>query len=348
MLEEAAALAAALDKPRLEAWSLAFLARGQVIREEWDSARTSAARSVEVSRAAGWITFLAFPQSLLATVDLAVGMVDEAVVAFESAFALGCQIGDPCWEGIAARGIGLVHHERGSRGECHHLAGRRPNPVRENSRRIPLDPRLLPRRVVRGCHSGRLATGARMDRRSRDAGRQDRDERDARPGAASSRCDGRCAGGRGGAPVRRSNRQPCRSTACGRARQRRLPDGASFGTRLATHNHRDAAWTGLSDQAPDVPSRSDTASARSSAERAVQAHLVERALKDRELLVVEALEEQLRDPLEMDGDGLREPRQASVRQRDDDPAAVRIGRSCVGRALPRPGGRRAESWRIAS
>jgi DNA-binding SARP family transcriptional activator len=112
-LAEAAAIAGAVDKPRLEAWALAFLARGQILREEWDAARASAARSVDISRAAGWIAFLALPQSLLATVDLATGRVEEAATAFESAFALGCQIGDPCWEGIAARGIGLVNLSRG-------------------------------------------------------------------------------------------------------------------------------------------------------------------------------------------------------------------------------------------
>jgi tetratricopeptide (TPR) repeat protein len=114
LLEEAAAIAANLDKPRLEAWALAFLARGQIVREEWDAARTSASRSIEVSRGAGWIAFLALPQSLLAMVDLATGRVDAAAATFESAFALGCQIGDPCWEGIAARGIGLVHWARGN------------------------------------------------------------------------------------------------------------------------------------------------------------------------------------------------------------------------------------------
>jgi DNA-binding SARP family transcriptional activator len=118
LLAEAAAQATALDKPRLEAWALAFLARGQIVREEWESARSSASRSIEVSRTTGWITFLAFPQSVLATVDLETGRLDEAGSAFESAFALGCQIGDPCWEGVAARGIGLVHWARGRADEA--------------------------------------------------------------------------------------------------------------------------------------------------------------------------------------------------------------------------------------
>jgi DNA-binding SARP family transcriptional activator len=114
LLAEAATLAAALDKPRLEAWAHAFLARGQIVREEWEAARSSAGRSVEISRATGWIAFLALPQSLLAAVDLATGELEAASSAFESAFALGCQISDPCWEGVAARGIGLVHWARGN------------------------------------------------------------------------------------------------------------------------------------------------------------------------------------------------------------------------------------------
>jgi hypothetical protein len=54
------------------------------------------------------MTFLPFPQALLASVDLAEGRMAEASDAFEAAFALGCQIGDPCWEGLGARGIGLI------------------------------------------------------------------------------------------------------------------------------------------------------------------------------------------------------------------------------------------------
>ena len=113
LLAESRDIAAELDKPRLEAWSLAFLARGHLLRDEPDEARACATRSVELSRSAGWITFLPHPQSLLATADLALGDIERASAAFESAFALGCQMADPCWEGLAARGIGLVHHARG-------------------------------------------------------------------------------------------------------------------------------------------------------------------------------------------------------------------------------------------
>jgi DNA-binding SARP family transcriptional activator/Tfp pilus assembly protein PilF len=113
LLGEAAKAAGELDKPRLEAWSLAFLGRSHLLREEWAAARDALTRSLDVARAAGWIAFVASPQALLATVDLAEGRVGEARDAFEAAFALGCQIGDQCWEGVSARGIGLVHAREG-------------------------------------------------------------------------------------------------------------------------------------------------------------------------------------------------------------------------------------------
>jgi DNA-binding SARP family transcriptional activator len=58
-------------------------------------------------------SFRPWPESFRAEIDLLQGDVDRADRAFEHAFALGCEVGDPCWESIAARGRGLVAVERG-------------------------------------------------------------------------------------------------------------------------------------------------------------------------------------------------------------------------------------------
>lgn len=108
LLIRSAAEAEGLDKPRLTAWAYSFLGRSHLLRRELTDARTALERALEAVRAAGWMTFMAFPQSLLGEVDLGEGRLAEANDAFEAAFALGCQIGDPCWEGLGARGIGLV------------------------------------------------------------------------------------------------------------------------------------------------------------------------------------------------------------------------------------------------
>jgi DNA-binding SARP family transcriptional activator len=108
MLTRSVAEAGPLDKPRLMGWAYTFLGRTHLLRDELTDARAALDLAIQVARSAGWMTFIAFPQSLLGAVDLADGRIAEASDGFEAAFALGCQIGDPCWEGMGARGIGLV------------------------------------------------------------------------------------------------------------------------------------------------------------------------------------------------------------------------------------------------
>jgi DNA-binding SARP family transcriptional activator len=108
LLTQSASEAAPLDKPRLIGWAYTFLGRTHLLREELAEARAALELAVQAARSAGWMTFIAYPQSLLGGVDLADGRIVEANDRFEAAFALGCQMGDPCWEGMGARGIGLV------------------------------------------------------------------------------------------------------------------------------------------------------------------------------------------------------------------------------------------------
>lgn len=112
-LSEAARIGHAHTKPRAEGWARALLGRERLIRGELDAAASELDRALEICGAAGWISFTPLPQSLRADVHLRRGETDAASDGFEAAFALGCQIGDPCWEGLGARGIGLVHLERG-------------------------------------------------------------------------------------------------------------------------------------------------------------------------------------------------------------------------------------------
>jgi ATP/maltotriose-dependent transcriptional regulator MalT len=57
--------------------------------------------------------FYPWPESFRAEIDLARGDLDRAEERLEHAFALGCQVGDPCYESAAARGLGLVAAARG-------------------------------------------------------------------------------------------------------------------------------------------------------------------------------------------------------------------------------------------
>ena len=50
---------------------------------------------------------------MLGQVRLSEGDVEAAARTLEQSFARACQIGDPCWEGISARGLALLAEVRG-------------------------------------------------------------------------------------------------------------------------------------------------------------------------------------------------------------------------------------------
>ncbi|WP_053204437.1 BTAD domain-containing putative transcriptional regulator [Jiangella muralis] len=100
---------------RQEAWSLSILARAHLLRDERHQAAVAADRSLRIVHEQRWLAFLPWPQALRAEVHLRNGEVAAAADAFEQSWVLGCQVGDPCWEGFAARGLGLVSAGRGDR-----------------------------------------------------------------------------------------------------------------------------------------------------------------------------------------------------------------------------------------
>ncbi|MEV6283708.1 tetratricopeptide repeat protein [Kribbella sp. NPDC051770] len=112
-LGDSVELAARCGDARQQAWSLSILGRAHLLRGGYSQARAVVAESLDLVRQQRWVAFLPWPQALLAELDLYAGEVDAAADGFEQAWALGCQVSDPCWEGIAARGLGLLASARG-------------------------------------------------------------------------------------------------------------------------------------------------------------------------------------------------------------------------------------------
>jgi DNA-binding SARP family transcriptional activator len=112
-LREALRLAGEADAGPVEAWALTFIGRSHLLCRELVAAREALEGALAVARRLRLTAFIPLPESLLADVDLAEGRTDAAAAAYEHAYALSLQLGDPCWEGIAARGIGLVADQRG-------------------------------------------------------------------------------------------------------------------------------------------------------------------------------------------------------------------------------------------
>ncbi|WP_433004582.1 BTAD domain-containing putative transcriptional regulator [Kribbella sp. CA-294648] len=112
-LGESAESAARCGDRRQKAWSLSLTGRAHLLREEYSQAATALRESLELVRQERWIAFMPWPQALNAELELYAGHVDAAADGFEQAWVLGCQLNDPCWEGMAGRGLGLLSAGRG-------------------------------------------------------------------------------------------------------------------------------------------------------------------------------------------------------------------------------------------
>jgi DNA-binding SARP family transcriptional activator len=112
MLREAEALANGVGEVKQISYALSMLGRALLLQGDLPAATVALDRSVALAQQ-GWTAFVPWPQSLRGEVDLLRGDVKAAAERFEHAFALGCQLGDPCWEGIAGRGLGRVAIEQG-------------------------------------------------------------------------------------------------------------------------------------------------------------------------------------------------------------------------------------------
>jgi tetratricopeptide (TPR) repeat protein len=108
LLTESAAAAREAGAARQEAWSQGVLARSLLLAGQLPSAQRAAEYSMAVARRERWNAFLPWPQALHAQCLLLTGRLEEAGEEAEHAFALACELGDPCWEGMAARALGLL------------------------------------------------------------------------------------------------------------------------------------------------------------------------------------------------------------------------------------------------
>ena len=113
LLAQSADLAREAGRGRQEAWSQGVLARSLLLAGEVQPARAAAERSIAVAQRERWNAFLPWPGVLRAQCLAEAGCWDEAGEDAEHAFALACELGDPCWEGMAGRALGLLALQAG-------------------------------------------------------------------------------------------------------------------------------------------------------------------------------------------------------------------------------------------
>jgi DNA-binding SARP family transcriptional activator len=112
MLRQAKLQAEMQGDRKQQAYALSMLGRALLLQGDLTEAAHTLDESIALAKQL-WTAFLPWPQSLRAEVDMQNGDVGSAAERFEHAFALGCQLGDPCWEGIAGRGRGCIAISRG-------------------------------------------------------------------------------------------------------------------------------------------------------------------------------------------------------------------------------------------
>jgi hypothetical protein len=113
LLRQATELSRAAHEPRREAFGLSLLGRISLLRGELDEAAVRLRAAVDLAERDHWLAFVPWPQALLGQVLLSQDDLDGASAALEQSFARACQIGDPCWEGISARGLALLSEAAG-------------------------------------------------------------------------------------------------------------------------------------------------------------------------------------------------------------------------------------------
>ncbi len=108
LFAHSAQTAASVGSRRQEAWSTGVMARSLLLAGHIEEAQAAAERSIDICDRERWNAFAPWPQALRAHCLAAAGRIGEARDDAENAFALACQLGDPCWEGLAGRALALL------------------------------------------------------------------------------------------------------------------------------------------------------------------------------------------------------------------------------------------------
>jgi DNA-binding SARP family transcriptional activator len=133
LLGEGTELSRSAGDHRREAFGLSMLGRISLLLNDVDRAAVYLDAAIQLAESQHWLAFIPWPQAMRGEVQVVRDDPDGAAEFLSQAFARACQLGDPCWEGMAARGLALVAEASGdtesafsmladARGRCNRLA----------------------------------------------------------------------------------------------------------------------------------------------------------------------------------------------------------------------------------
>ncbi|MCW3067587.1 MAG: hypothetical protein JWL67_212 [Solirubrobacterales bacterium] len=108
LLHRSVARAERCGQRRQMAWSLSLIGRVHMLRGELSLALPPLDESLGLVASERWTAFQPWPEVLRAEASLLMGRPDQAGERLDHAFRLACQLGDPCWEAMGARLMGLL------------------------------------------------------------------------------------------------------------------------------------------------------------------------------------------------------------------------------------------------
>ena len=104
---------------RREIWSLGLGAWGLLAGNRVDEADEWLSDCLLLVEEQRWIAFRPWPIAVLSESKMRQGVgADELQPGLEAAFALSCQLGDPCWEAAVARSMAMTHQMAGNFAEA--------------------------------------------------------------------------------------------------------------------------------------------------------------------------------------------------------------------------------------
>jgi DNA-binding SARP family transcriptional activator len=121
LFHKSVARAERCGRRRQAAWSLTMIGRIHMVRGEVSLALPPLEESLAIVAAERWTAFQPLPQVFRAEASLLMGRPDQAGQRLDHAFRLACQLGDPCWEALGARLMGLLALEEGASGKAREL-----------------------------------------------------------------------------------------------------------------------------------------------------------------------------------------------------------------------------------
>ena len=113
LFDKSIAAATEAGRARQVAWSSGVQARSLMLSGRVEDAVAATARSIEICTGERWNAFLPWPQAIQAHCQATTGDWTGAHDQAEHAFALACELGDPCWEGMAGRALALAAMQAG-------------------------------------------------------------------------------------------------------------------------------------------------------------------------------------------------------------------------------------------